>query len=175
MKGMRHSALVASLRRCLIIVVAPVAFLGVMIGIGFMLLAVVIFLPVGLVYWLVQEQMLRRQMRAQGRLLSMADLRPRLEAGEGTLIEETGHKGPYHIWWTEDDLRPGLDLAKEEIVAIPLGRENTFNSRYLEEYLDPQKGKAYLTAIRPHEARSGTLSTKYPRMPVAKVVRPLES
>ena len=113
-------------------------------------------------------------MKTRNRFTTLDDLRPRLIAGEGTLIEDTGHKGPYRLWWTEDDLFAlGVPAStNEEFFAILTGKEHPFNSRCLNDYLDKESGKALLTSIPPRYAVSGKLARLFPKVKVAKVIRP---
>jgi hypothetical protein len=111
-------------------------------------------------------------MKAKGRYATLNILRPQLNAGRGTLIEETGHKGPHRLWWTEDDLRAPAP-TKAEFMAIVNGEEcHPFNSRCLSEYLDEVVGKALLTSIPPRDITSGKLARLFPRAHIAVVVRP---
>ena len=165
-------------RRFLLIPLSPFVFPAGMIGIGFVLLFMAFILPFAWVGSLVREGKLRQQMKAKGRFLPLEELRPKLEAGQGTLIDETGPKGPYHIWWTEDDVRAKGSTASttQEIIAIIQGKEHPFNSQCLEEYLDPDSGRAFLTTIRPRYARSERLARMFPRMPVVvRMVRPFRT
>jgi hypothetical protein len=161
-------------QRLMMIPLMPFAILAGLVVIGFLFLLVAVTLPVGLLLSFLHERRLHRQMRSKGRLLTMAELRPKLQAGEGTLIEDIGHKVPYRVWWTadRDQLNGATVLTRQEIISIIQGQDHTENARRLKEYLDPATGKAFLTTIRRRHTRSATLREMFPRMPVAVIVRP---
>lgn len=153
----------------------PILLLGAAIGMVVVLLGLVVLLPFFAVEEIRRVRRFRNEMKSKGRFVTLTDLRPRLNAGEGTLIEETGHKGPYHIWWTEDDLfslgkAPSTD---EELFAILTRKEtHAFNSLCLKEYLDDETGKALLTSIPPRYVASGRLARLFPDVRIAMLVRP---
>ena len=104
-------------------------------------------------------------MRSKSRLLNNVYLHPKLEAGEGTLLEEIGVTGPYRIWWTDEKVCGDALSAptNEEPFDDPL------NSQRLEEYLDAEKGKAFLTSLSPRHARSSKFTRKYPKIAIMRV------
>jgi hypothetical protein len=108
---------------------------------------------------------LRQELKKQGRFVTLDALRPKLAAGEGTLLEETGPKGPYRIWWTEDELSPRqTDLNDPERPRRLFdGEPDEFNDRCLQEYLSRQNGRASLTAIPLTLARTGRLGEIFPK------------
>jgi hypothetical protein len=114
-------------------------------------------------------------MMEKGRYATLDELRPRLLAGDGTLIEETAEKGPFRIWWTEDDL---LEMGSpvvtpDEFLAVLYeGSEHPFNSKCLHDYLSEDNGKALLTSLPPRYAESGRISRMFPRAKRAMVIRP---
>ena len=145
-----------------ILVCLPLMPLGMLSGLLFLgaMLLLMIVAPFSCVKWLIGERRFRNQLKAKGRFISFESLRPRLEAGEGVLIQELGIKGIYHIWWTQETgLATVIPPSSEEEFA-------TFNSQMLKEYLDPNAGKAALTSIPPRYANSGKLSQLFPQMPI---------
>ena len=152
----------------------PFAMLGGMIGIGFVLPVVGIVWSYAAIKAAVAVRQFRMQMKWKNRFATLEDLRPQLIAGKGTVIEETGPKGPYRLWWTEDDLFAlGAHISTdEEFISILTGGEHPFNSRCLRDYLDKETGKALLTSIPPRHAASGKLVRLFPQVKVASVVRP---
>jgi len=152
----------------------PLAMLGGLIGIGFFLLFAAVVWPYVAVRWVAAERRFRKQMKTMNRFATFQDLRPRLIAGEGTLIADTGQKGPYRIWWTQDDLSVLGSPAstREDFISIYEGKGHPFNSRCLKDYLDEETGKALLTSIPARYATSGQLARLFPQVKVAKVIRP---
>jgi hypothetical protein len=153
----------------------PFALLGGMIAFGFILFFMAVVWPYAAIRAVAAERRFRAMMKTKGRFATLQDLRARLIAGEGTLIEDTGQKGPYRLWWTEDDLFTLGSPAstQEEFISILTGKDHPFNSRCLKDYLDKEAGKALLTSIQPRYAASGELARLFPNVKVAKVIRPL--
>jgi hypothetical protein len=153
----------------------PFALLGGIIGFGFMFLVIGVLWPIAAIRGIQGERLFRNMMKSKARYIKLFDLEPRLIAGNGTLIEDTGQKGPYRIWWTEDDLFSFGSPAStnEEFISILKGEEHAFNSRCLVEYFGEETGKALLTNIPAHYTTSGKLAQMFPMMKVAKVIRPL--
>jgi hypothetical protein len=151
----------------------PFAMFGAMIGFAFILLVIVVVWPYAAIRWTVAERRFRVAMKSKSRFVFLDDLRPRLIAGEGTLIEDTGLNGPYRLWWTEDDLFAFGSPAstREEFISIYEGKGHPFNSRCVSDYLDEDTGKALLTSIPARYAAPGKLARKFPRVRVAKVYR----
>jgi len=170
-----HRSKMTNIQRILFLSLLPLLFFSVIIGIGFIAVIIAVMLPFGAVQKMKREHRLLKNMTSQGRFITLDSLRPRLNLGEGTFIEETGQKGPYHIWWTGDDL---YSLGKpvstnEELLAIITGKvKEGFNFRCLTEYLGEETGKALLTSIPASYSTSGKLSRMFPSMKIAKVVRP---
>lgn len=155
--------------------VAPFVLLATLLGIGVFLIPVAVAWPFLWAKQLIRERKHRNALRSQGRFVTVDAVRPMLNAGEGTLIEDTGQKGPYRIWWTEEDLfdlgQPVSTKDKDAFLAALQG-EHTFNARCLKEYLDDKTGRALLTSIPARYARTGRLAQMFPKMKVAAVVRP---
>ena len=75
----------------------PFALLGGMIGFGFILLFAAVMWPYAAICSLRAVRRFRCEMKTRNRFATLENLRPRLTAGEGTLIEDTGQKGPYCV------------------------------------------------------------------------------
>jgi len=151
----------------------PFATLGGIVSLGFVAIFMAVVWPYAAVRAGLAERRFRAMMKTKGRFASLEDLRPRLVAGEGTLIEDMGPKGPYHLWWTQDDLSSYGSPAstREDFIAIFEGKGHPFNSRCLEEYLDENAGTAWLTPIPARFAASGRLAEMFPLVKTAKVFR----
>lgn len=161
-------------RKLLMIALAPGALLGALLGLVFILLFEIGLIPVLAVRRMRKEAQLRRAMSKQGRLLHMSQLAPRLEAGEGTLLEETGHKGAYRIWWTDDDLTdraPSIDAGERFLQLLEGSDFGGFNQLCLESYVGQSQGKACLTTIPPRQVNSGNLARRFPKARRVMVVR----
>ncbi len=145
-----------------------------MIVLGFLATAMAVLWPYAAIRLAVAERRFRAAMKSKGRFIILEDLRPRLIAGEGTLIEDMGQKGPYRLWWTQDDLSTLGSPAstRADFIAIYAGKGHPFNSRCLDEYLDEDTGKALLTSIPARYSSSGKLARMFPRVKTAKVFRP---
>ena len=170
----KNPAKITGWRSVAFVLLYPFALLGGMIGFGFILLFMAVMWPYAAVRGVLAVRRFRSRMKTKNRFATLEDLRPRLMAGEGTLIEDTGQKGPYRIWWTQGDLFAfGAPASTdEEFISVLTGEEHPFNSRCLKDYLDEETGKALLTSIPPRYAASGKLSRLFPRMKIAKVIRP---
>src|SRR5262249_20729399 len=118
------------------------------------------------------ERRFRKRMKARDRYLTLDRLRQRLEAGEGTLIRESGVKGPVRIWWTEDDIpaKGTLVTTDEEYFAVFRGEPHAYNLHCWQEYLAAETGKAILTSIPPRYAAWGKLARMFPKVPVVTVI-----
>src|SRR5688572_27548887 len=81
-------------------IVLPAALFGMAVFVLFAACATLYFLPIQI--W--RERKFRRYLREKGRLMDVSEIEPRLQAGEGTLLEEWGPGGPCRIWWTSDEL-----------------------------------------------------------------------
>ncbi|HYV37430.1 MAG TPA: hypothetical protein VE988_17120 [Gemmataceae bacterium] len=153
---------------CLLLPFFPVLYLSALL----LAMAVgVVWLPIVMtgfsIKGFLQRRRYRQKLRGAGRLTSVTEIRHRLEVGEGTFIMETGFKGTYQIWWTEDDLLAKGTPVKtnEEIFAVWEGKPHEFNELLLKDYLDEDSGKAILTDIPPKKARAGRLARAFPRTP----------
>jgi hypothetical protein len=164
-------------RKLLMIVLAPVALAGAMFGLIAILLIGLFLTPVmaaSAIRQMWKEAQLRRELSKQERLLPLSQLVPRLEAGEGTLLEETGHKGAYRVWWTSDELAsiaPNIEAGERFVQLLEGNDVGGFNQLCLESYLGESQGKAILTSIPPRHARSGKLSRQFPKAKCVMVVR----
>jgi hypothetical protein len=163
-------------KNLLMIPLTPFAFAAGLFGIAVFILILGAILPFIAVsqYW--QYRQFARAMMQQGRFIEFQELRDRLSNGEGTLLEETGTKGPYRIWWTADDvLEFGSPIDDPEVWLAVLyeRKQHAFNSYCVANYLDDRKGKALLTSVRPRFLTSGKISRVFPKAKRAVVVRPL--
>ena len=152
----------------------PLVIFATLIGFGALLLPIAVAYP----FWRVKHAVRKRQyqntLKHQGRFITIDVLQSRLNAGEGTLIEDTGQKGPYRIWWTEDDLFGlGNPVSTKDEFLSALGGEHAFNTQCLNEYLDEKAGRALLTSMPARYAKKGGLAQMFPRMKVVAVIRPL--
>jgi len=119
----------------------------------------------------------RRALWRQGRFVAREDLERRLAAGEGTVIEEIGLKGPTRLWWTPDDVPSlgTLPLSYRDVVTVLEGGEHAFNAWCLTEYLDVDRGRAVTVSFSPRAVRRGDLARRFARSRWVKVVRPVLS
>lgn len=98
-----------------------------------------------------KERRFRRRMRGRGRYIEWADLVPRIESGEGTVVFEQGLKLPVRVWWTPDDLlasapSPPPSEAELEVLTVMRGhRHHAFVSWCHRQYTDEDRGAALLT------------------------------
>jgi len=98
-----------------------------------------------------------------------------IEAGEGTLIEESLGTGPIRIWYTQEDvLAQGQPICTDEELLGELSRKlcHVFNARCLRRYLDPDSGVALLTSIRPKQARAGRMPEELSDVQRVRLIRP---
>ncbi|WP_337175811.1 hypothetical protein [Paludisphaera sp.] len=95
------------------------------------------------------ERRFLQRMKARGRFKTWEELRPALEAGEGTLIIEQGYKLPVRVWWTADDLLssapcpPPSDDEIQALVVVP--RPHEFVAWCHRRYTAEEAGTAMLT------------------------------
>jgi hypothetical protein len=163
----------SSIRLVMVLPWMPFVFLVSLFGLGSFFVIIAVMSPFWAFQYIRTQRRFRNSMKSKGRFIALNDLRPTLDDGTGTLIIEWWLKGPYRIWWTEDDM---LSLGKpattrEEIHALYEGQEHPFNSRCLTEYLDEETGKAFSTSIPARWVRSGKLVRMFPSMKSAAVVR----
>ena len=172
--GAANNSELSNVQRLVFVPIIPVIFLAGSIGMVVFLMIVVVMWPIALVGGMKQERTFRNLMKSKDRFLDAVDLRPRLDAGEGTLIEETGHKGPYRVWWIDENVfEKGIPVSTDkESLAVLQGKDHPFNSQCLKEYLDPAIGRAFLTSLPPKSVKSSKFIRMYPRMTVVMVVSP---
>lgn len=171
--GLARACELSNFRSILLLPLLPAVLVAGMVGIVAFILLILVMWPFLSMKQIQKERRFRRDMKSQGRLATLNDLRRRLDRGEGTLIEEWGAKGPYRIWWTEDDLFAlGEPVStQEDVIAIFQGQGKTaFNSRCRDEYLDEVKGRAMLLSISAHTGASGRLARMFPKARVAIAV-----
>ncbi len=119
-----------------------------------------------------RARQLKNLMATQGRVIELADLRPRLAVGEGTLIWETGCRDHF-VWWTADNIFAlGTPPATEgdffQIFDDELS--HPFNKECVSRYLAEDGGTALLTSIPARYAHSGKLARMFPQMGIAMLV-----
>jgi hypothetical protein len=152
----------------------PFVFLVSLFGVAVCFLMIAAMWPFLALRHMQSQRRFRKLMKSKGRFITANDLRPKLDDGIGTLIVECHIKGPFRIWWTEDDLSSlGSPLStREELMAFYEGREHPFNTRCLKEYLDDETGAASFTSLPASHARSEKLARTFPSMKVVRVIRP---
>ena len=152
----------------------PFVFLISLFGMAAFVLMIAVMYPFIALRHMQSQRRFRKMMGSRGRFITGNDLRPKLDEGTGTLVVECHTKGPFRIWWTDDDLASlGTPLStREELRAFYEGQEHPFNSRCLREYLDDETGKALLTSLPARHARSEKLASTFPSIRVVRVFRP---
>jgi hypothetical protein len=160
--------------RLILIPFVPPVFLMSFVGLllGLVLLAVIS--PVFIIPGICREMRFRDQMKATGRYVRWSDLLPLLESGQGTLIEESSTSGPFRIWYTSDDLlAKGKPISTDkELIGVFRGKlSHLFNSRCLQEYLDPNNGTALATNIRPRFVKTDRFKKRFPHVNVVPLIR----
>jgi hypothetical protein len=172
-KSSEYAGWKGGMRGALFIALAPGVIPASCLGIAVLFLMVAITIPFAMWRSARLYRRMRKELESKARFASLDALRPKLEAGVGTIIEETGVKGPYHIWWTEDELPVSPPLTDEEYVGILSGEKpQAFNDYCLSAYVDVAKGKATLTSIPPRKFVLADFSRMFPRMKMVKVIRP---
>jgi hypothetical protein len=164
------------LKRIVVLALAPVAFVGSLIGVmvGAMLFG--FLYPCFCIQNVLTKRKFQQQMRATGRFITCEELVSSLEAGQGTLIEESLGAGPIRIWYTQEDvLARGQPICTDEELLGVLSHKlcHVFNAWCLRRYLDPESGIALLTDIRPKQARAGRIPKELSDMQRLRLVRPL--
>jgi hypothetical protein len=159
-----------------LIPLAPFALLAGLLGltlvVGVMLVPVTIMWPFWRAKYAIQERRRRNALAGRGRFITVDALRPSLDAGKGTLIVDAAGKGPYRVWWTEDDLFSlGKPVSSREDCIAAFKGEHAFNARCLAEYLDDNTGRALLTPMETRDFRGARLTRLFPQTKVATVFR----
>ena len=157
--------------RWLLIPLLPLAIPGILIAFGVVFLVIGVMLPFLIAKGFLHERRFRNELKSKNRFVTLRRLRPRLEAGEGTLIEEWGVKGPYHIWWTGENVTTrGTPLTEEDFRSIMGGEDHAFNAQCVKEYLELDTGRALLTSISRRVARKDGLKRLFPKVAVVMLV-----
>lgn len=129
----------------------------ILVGCALLVLTSPLWLPIFfLVVFLISkvqdadERRFIRRMKDRGRFKGWEELRPVLEAGEGTLIIEQGHKLPARVWWTAEDVllsAPCPPPHEDELQRIffDLRKSHAFVSWCQGRYLDEDDGIGLLT------------------------------
>lgn len=162
-------------RRIVVLALAPVAFVGSLIGVVVAVMLAGVLLPYFGIQNVLTERKFQKQMRATGRFATCEEIVSSLEASEGTLIEESLGTGPIRIWYTREDvLARGQPICTDEEILGVLSRKlcHVFNAWCLRRYLDPDSGIAFLTGIRPKHVRAGRVPKELSDMQRVRLVRP---
>jgi hypothetical protein len=161
----------STLQTLFLVPLLPFVFVSTMFGMAFVAVLIPPFLLWVILDGIKRKRQFRNQLRTQGRFVNLDVIRSKLDAGEGTLIGEYGHKGqPLGIWWTSDDI---FSLGKpsttdEECFAIITAPGiNVFNDQCVTTYLDRESGNALLTSMPPRYCRSQRLARMFPKMKIA--------
>jgi hypothetical protein len=154
---------------------------GILLGLAAVLLMLACLTPYFWVKELRRENRFRKMLRKQGRLATLTELSSRLEAGQGTLIEEWGPKGVCRVWWTADDLAvQAPQLETDDLLrALYSGEENlsyeprrAFNAMCLDDYIGGNSGKASLALIPMHHTRIERYLGQFPSIRRLIVIPP---
>lgn len=123
-----------------------------LVGCFLLVLTLPLWLPIAFLIDKAQEAgeaRFARRMKDRGRFKDWEELRPALEAGEGTLIVEQGHKLPVRVWWTADDVLasapcpPPNDVELQRLLGMM--KPDAFVSWCHKRYLDDDNGAGLLT------------------------------
>jgi len=158
-------------KRRALIPLMPLAVPGVLIAFAAIFLIIAVCLPFLAVKGFFRQRTFVTQLKSKDRFVTLSHLRPKLEVGEGTLIEEWGVKGPYRIWWTSENVAArGTPPTDEDFRSIMGGKDHVFNDQCVKDYLEPDTGRAILTDIKPRVSRNGGLKTLFPGVQVVMLV-----
>jgi hypothetical protein len=169
--GLEVSLENADRKQWLFALLFPVVYLPwLLAGTVYLAVLLVFGLPVIMFLGYMDERRFVHRMQATGRYMIGLDLQTRLHAGQGTLIAEMGPKGPRRIWWTEEDiLAKGRPIStNDELLAVWKGDPHLFNAQCYRDYVDPESGRALLTAIPGRQVRAD----RFANLPVVWVVPP---
>lgn len=160
---------------------APLMFpvvLLVMLPLALVAFLSVLMMPLVLYAQRRRELHFSRQMRAQGRFVSWAELEPRLQDGVGTLVVEQAQKQGVRVWWTEDDVvqeAPVPVIPEPELDFFRRNRPMPFVSWCFGRYLHRESGKAFLTepaySYPPGFLTAGFFKDRFPKMQVVVTVK----
>src|SRR4051794_21512681 len=81
-------------------VMMPLFIVALLVLAGLSVLALPFLL---LAFWW-RERRFARLMRDRGRFIPWQELKPHLQAGEGTLVVEQAQKDGVRVWWTQEDV-----------------------------------------------------------------------
>jgi len=113
----------------------------------------------------------QRRLSEQGRFVELADIAPKLDAGEGTLIVEFRWSAS-RIWWTPDDLLSlGTPPTDEEWIAILHGEAfHAYNDQCVQTYLAVDGGTAVRISLPRRLTYSFKLKQRFPRMKAVQLI-----
>ena len=127
---------------------------------GIAVCTLIVLVPIAIVVWInvssarhwrrvaTEKNEIIDKLTAADRYIPWSELRPKLEAGKGTLIHEIlDIKGVHLEWWTEDDiiaLSP-TELASPSGYREPCDKSRAFAAQCVRDYTDLQSGTAMVT------------------------------
>ncbi len=155
----------------------PIFSLLVLAGLGLITPLVLVAIPflIFASWW--KEMRFARQMRAQRRFIDWGELKPRLLAGQGTLIVEQAHKKGVRVWWTPDDVPAAMPthMPYKEPGSADYGTSWSTPSSFVfwchDRYLQAATGMGKLTNP-PYSYPPGFVEAKFfeAKFPFLKVV-----
>ena len=158
------------------------------------LLAALSILPLPFIMYIhwQRERRFVQLLKSRGRFMLWKELKPRLQAGEGTLIVEESVLHGMRIWWTTDDVMqfgPVQECDAVELYYDSDAEPPLFVAWCFEQYLHPDTGKAVLTkphyvnpslgffglndAYPPGFVDKSFFAERFPKMRVVMTVEPL--
>jgi hypothetical protein len=169
-------------RRVVMMLLAPLMLVVGLFGFTVFFLIVACCTPYLMLSGWWSERQFRRRMLEQGRLMQIPDFEARMAAGEGTVLEEWGPKGPLRVWWTAEDLCSQVPALSERDLMHALfstkecdGYEprRNFNRTCLEIYIGGAKGKASLVVVSGWYAKVRRFVDRYRPSKRVVVIPPL--
>jgi hypothetical protein len=150
-------------RPFVVIALSPFILVFVVTLSMFFFMIIVALLPVGFVVGIRHEMKLWRHLKSRGRLLRRSELERKLDRDQGSLIVECGPKGPYRLWWTEEESagKPGLSLRQALQQWTADDQRPEFDSAW-KSYLDRDEGKALLVPVLSARRTLTALTRSYP-------------
>jgi hypothetical protein len=150
----------------------PLYFLYSLIGMAVFLLVLVPYYGItSSVERIKKDREHQRRLREQGRFVELAEITPKLDAGEGTLIVDF-RWGVNLIWWTPDDLHSqGTPPTDDEWIAILRGKaSHSYNDQCVRTYLAVDGGKAVRISLPRRLAISANLAKRFPQMKTVQLL-----
>lgn len=127
-------------------VMCPLFTIGI-IGLGLLSGFVILTIPFQLCYGWSCKRRFTKLMKSRSRYLPWRELKPRLLAGEGTLIVEQAVMEDMRVWWTTDDVMQLAPVQPCDSIELYYDgdAEPPFVAWCYEQYLHPDTGKGLLT------------------------------